>query len=162
MDDESCDAKSMENIFSSYCNQKKVPRQLLMSQSVEVVRSLPHDIKYITLKLAVGFNSYKLLGWTKMETRFPHRLGWFQFYSMQILFRRFKCLYAESLYFHQYKYRNRVSFENNGIRDCCRTSWNHVLCLARKYVAYSSAKVANIYYIDDHTCSPRDIDKWLL
>ena len=74
MDDESCDAKSMENIFSSYCNQKKVPRQLLMGQSVEVVRSLPHDIKYITLKLAVGFNSYKLLGWTKMETRFPHRL----------------------------------------------------------------------------------------
>ena len=64
-----------------------------------------------------------------METRFPHRLGWFQFYSMQKLFRRFKCLYAESLYFQQYKYRNRVSFKNNGIRDCCRASWNHVFAL---------------------------------
>ena len=75
MDDESCDAKSMENIFSSYCNQKKVPRQLLMGQSVEVLRSLPHDIKYITLKLTVGFNSYKLLRMDQNGNEIPTQIG---------------------------------------------------------------------------------------
>ena len=75
MDHESCDAKSMENIFSSYCNQKKVPRQLLMGQSVEVLRSLPHDIKYITLKLTVGFNSYKLLRMDQNGNEIPTQIG---------------------------------------------------------------------------------------
>ena len=75
MDDESCEAESMENTFSSYCNQKKVPRQLLMGQSVEVVRSLPHDIKYITLKLTVGFNSYKLLRTDQSGNEIPTKIG---------------------------------------------------------------------------------------
>lgn len=32
--------------------------------------------------------------------------------------------------------------------------------LSKKYGVYSSDKVTNIYYIGDHTCSPRDIHRW--
>ena len=41
---ESSDVEKVENIFSSYCTQKKVSRQLWMDQPVEVVKALPYDI----------------------------------------------------------------------------------------------------------------------
>ena len=53
-----------------------------------------------------------------------------------------------------------MRFKNNGISDCFYASWKDVPCFPKKYVAYSSDKVANIYYTGDHTCSPRDIHKW--
>ena len=42
--EKSSDVEKMENIFSSYCTQKKVSRHLWMDQPVEVVKALPYDI----------------------------------------------------------------------------------------------------------------------
>ena len=47
IDEENSDFEKMENIFSTYCTQKKVSQHLWMDQPVEVVKALPYDIDSI-------------------------------------------------------------------------------------------------------------------
>ena len=52
-----------------------------------------------------------------------------------------------------------MSFKNNRICEYYSASGNHLPCFAREYVVYSSDKVATIYHVGNHTCSPRDTHK---
>ena len=61
IDEESSDVEKMENIFSSYCTQKKVSRHLWMDQPVEVLKALPYDIDGIKVYNVKANSRFQLL-----------------------------------------------------------------------------------------------------
>ena len=124
-----------------------------MDQPVEVVKALLYDIDGIKVYNVKADSRLQLLEAIKDVQKWKRdsRTDWAGYSSVQHkdCSGGFTWPNTECLYFQQYKYRNRVSFKNNGICKYCSASGNHLPCFARKYVAYSS----------DHTCSPRDIHK---
>ena len=133
MDDENSDAENMENIFSSYCNQKKVSRHFLMDQSVEVILTdIDHDIDVIKEYNVKADGRLQLLEAIKdglKWTRDSHK-EWAGYNSVRCkdCSGGFTRPNTECLYFQQHKYRNRVSFKNNGICDYCPASGDHLPC----------------------------------
>ena len=136
-----------------------------MDQPVEVVKALLYDIDGIKVYNVKADSRLQLLEAIKDVQKWKRdsRTDWAGYSSVQYkdCSGGFTWPNTECLYFQQYKYRNRVSFKNNGICKYCSASGNHLPYVAGKYVAYSSDKMATIYHIGDHTCFPRDIHKRL-
>ena len=136
-----------------------------MDQPVEVVKALLYDIDGIKVYNVKADSRLQLLEAIKDVQKWKRdsRTDWAGYSSVQYkdCSGGFTWPNTKCLYFQQYKYRNRVSFKNNGICKYCSASGNHLPYVAGKYVAYSSDKMATIYHIGDHTCFPRDIHKRL-
>ena len=101
-----------------------------MDQPVEVVKVLLYDIDGIKVYNDKADSRLQLLEAIKDGQKWKRdsRKDWASYSSVQ--YKGYSggctCLNTECLYFQQYKYRNRVSFENNGICKYCSASGNHL------------------------------------